>query len=88
MTADNIVATILVLVALACIGVVIVGASKADERHKARMDAAETLVNGTPASTYTITDKIQGKTWRAVVIDRGAVIIPGSEQLILVEKKP
>lgn len=50
--------------------------------------AADITVNGAAVSVYVIVDKKQGKSWKAVIIDRGAVIIPGSEQTLPLEQKP
>lgn len=52
----------------------------------AAADRAGVLFDGRAAPVHTITDKLQGKTWRAIYVDRGVVIIPGSERPIPVEK--
>ena len=51
---------------------------------------AEVLLDGKAVVVHTVTDKAQGKTWRVIYVDRGvdrgAIVIPGSEQPIAVEK--
>jgi hypothetical protein len=55
-------------------------------RDAAAAAAATVLLDGRACPVHTITDKLQGKTWRVIYVDRGAIVIPGSEQPITLEK--
>lgn len=55
-------------------------------RDAAAAAKAEVLIDGKAADVHTVTDKKQGLTWRVIYVDRGAIVIPGSEQPLAVEK--
>lgn len=78
--------TLFKVVALALACLIVWGIATEPKRQREREATADITVNGHVAIVYTIVDKKAGKSWRAVVIDRGAVIIPGSEQTLPVEK--
>jgi cytochrome c oxidase assembly protein Cox11 len=44
------------------------------------------LIDGKPFLVHTISDTVQGKSWRAFYYDRALVIIPGSETTTAPEK--
>jgi hypothetical protein len=77
---------VLLCVLLGVIVFLVVDVRDKPRRRAEAAAAAEVLVDGQAATVHTITDKAQGKTWRMVYVDRGAIVIPGSERAITVEK--
>ena len=62
-----------------------------DARDKPRRDAdaaakADVLLDGEAVTVHILADRRQGRMWRVIYVDRGVVVIPGSEKTLAVEK--